>query len=153
MTRHGAQAHTIVDYVSFPIIENPRPRNTIKEKGRVNSVLLSRCASSLPGLFAMNRAAPPGQAGIGHEIGLRVESLFPWLGTSVRPVRLEVPALGLILQIGSPVIWSRICWCTVAFSIGIRVSMRRFRFLDIQSAEEMKSFACIDGKGGHYRSR
>ena len=42
-------------------------------------------------------------------------------------------------------IWSSTCRCTVGFSIGTSVSTRRSKLRGIQSAEEMKTFACGDG--------
>ena len=45
-----------------------------------------------------------------------------------------------------PMIWSRICSWTVAFSIGTRVSIRRSRLRGIQSAEEMKTLALGEGR-------
>src|SRR5215472_14115947 len=42
-------------------------------------------------------------------------------------------------------IWSRICWCTVGFSIGTKASTRPSRFRGIQSADEMNTVASGDG--------
>ena len=39
------------------------------------------------------------------------------------------------------------CWCTVGFSIGTRTSTRRSRLRGIQSAEEMKTRALVEGIG------
>src|SRR3546814_8435515 len=56
--------------------------------------------------------------------------------------RTQLCASSLKLAI---MIWSRTCWWTVAFSMGIKVSLRRSRLRGIQSAEEMKTLACRDG--------
>ena len=43
-------------------------------------------------------------------------------------------------------IWSRICSCTVALSIGTSTSIRRSKLRGIQSADEIKTRAFAEGK-------
>ena len=43
-------------------------------------------------------------------------------------------------------IWSRICWCTVGFSIGTSASTRPSRLRGIQSADEMNTRPWGDGR-------
>src|SRR3546814_6357714 len=49
---------------------------------------------------ALQRAAPPREAGVGHEIGMGGEGIRPRFDTTVGTVGLHLPALRLVVETG-----------------------------------------------------